>query len=369
MGSQEGALLRRVLGKAGDAGLLPALADRLSGTDLTSLLLEVMRRRTERISVADVMRQYLADRFVSPAPVDFRALRRVEDVMLAALEDDFEVLTLAPLMPLATHFAVAAVDPRNVVATIRRTEVAADPTNGLALEAAVRRRRLLDADARSAQAVRLAAIQRVTRAQHFEGPVSFAHFELFAAVTSGRDTGDYAFERQHLIEHLRFAVRGLVATGASEIKIALTRLPEAGGVAGAASAASAAAAAGTASAAVAAGAAGAGGAAGAAGAGGAAAEVLADVENVFADVPAVCVADAPERERGRAYYRFLCFKIYAGFPGSSELTEISDGGFTDWTARLLGNRKERLLISGHGLDRLAILSQPQTARGGGALLS
>jgi hypothetical protein len=29
---------------------------------------------------------------------------------------------------------------------------------------------------------------------------------------------------------------------------------------------------------------------------------------------------------------------------------IVDGGFTDWTARLLGNRKERLPISGIGSE-------------------
>jgi hypothetical protein len=29
-----------------------------------------------------------------------------------------------------------------------------------------------------------------------------------------------------------------------------------------------------------------------------------------------------------------------------------DGGFTDWTARLLSNRKERLLTSGIGIDFL-----------------
>jgi len=34
-------------------------------------------------------------------------------------------------------------------------------------------------------------------------------------------------------------------------------------------------------------------------------------------------------------------------------TEIGDGGFTDWTAKLLASKKERLLISGYGLDRLA----------------
>ena len=37
-----------------------------------------------------------------------------------------------------------------------------------------------------------------------------------------------------------------------------------------------------------------------------------------------------------------------GAPGS-----IGDGGFTDWTARLLSNEKERLLITGYGTDRLA----------------
>ncbi|MGA5759927.1 hypothetical protein [Nonomuraea bangladeshensis] len=56
----------------------------------------------------------------------------------------------------------------------------------------------------------------------------------------------------------------------------------------------------------------------------------------------------PGRESGRGYYSGLCFKVYA------DGMEVGDGGFTDWTARLLGNRKERLLISALGLDRLAL---------------
>jgi len=36
--------------------------------------------------------------------------------------------------------------------------------------------------------------------------------------------------------------------------------------------------------------------------------------------------------------------------------EIGDGGFTDWTARLLSNEKERVLIAGYGLDRLAAVT-------------
>src|SRR5215472_10831229 len=207
-------MLRRVLGDGGGADLLDVLANRLSGADLTSLLLEVMRRRADRLSPADVLRQYRSDRFVSPASIDVKDLRRVESAMFGALPADFDVMTLAPVLPLGAHSAVATVDPRNVIATIRRTEVASDPTNGLALEAAARRRRLLDASPRSVEPVRLAASQRVTRAQLFDGPISFAHFQLFGIVTAGRDSGSHEFERTHLIEHLRLAVGGISAVGA-----------------------------------------------------------------------------------------------------------------------------------------------------------
>ncbi|HTS98261.1 MAG TPA: hypothetical protein VMI33_16750 [Streptosporangiaceae bacterium] len=301
--------LRRVLREAGD----PALADKLaalSGTGLTTLLLEVLRRRADLLTPAEVMRRYGSDRFVAPATAGFGAQRRAEDVLLAALPAGFEVLTLAPVLPLGAHSAVATVDPRKVVATIRGSEVAADPTNGLALEAAARRRRARPGDPRAAAPVRLAATQRVVRAQHVSGPVSFAHFQLLGLVTAGRDPGGHAFERESLGEHLRSAVTALRRLGAQRVRVEMTRLdPALDGVAEAVTAALAG--------------------------------------------PAE-VADAPHRESGRGYYAGLCFKVYAGF-GGAEL-EVGDGGFTDWTAKLLGSRKERLLISGYGIDRIAIAS-------------
>ncbi|MER7582579.1 hypothetical protein [Kitasatospora sp. NPDC097691] len=173
--------MRRVLAQAGGPELL---ADELTGTDLTTLLLEVFRRRADRLTPAEVMRRYRTDRFVTPAPTRFEHVRRAEDFLLSALPDDFQMLTLAPLVPLAAHTAVATVDPRKVVATIRGSEVAADPTNALALEAAQRWSQALAADPRSAVPVRIAASQRVVRAQHFDAPGMLAHFQLFALVTS-----------------------------------------------------------------------------------------------------------------------------------------------------------------------------------------
>jgi hypothetical protein len=56
-----------------------------------------------------------------------------------------------------------------------------------------------------------------------------------------------------------------------------------------------------------------------------------------------------DRESGRGYYARLCFKVYAGD------VEVADGGFVTWTQTLLGDRKERLLISGLGSERVVQL--------------
>ena len=302
--------LRRVLGQLASTAVLDDLAARLSGADLTTLLLEVFRRRAGRLSAADVLRRYDSDRFVAPAVTGFAGLRRAEDGMLAALPDGFDILTLAPVLPLGAHSAVAAVDPRNVIATIRGTEVAADPTNGLALEAAARRRAASGRAPRSDQVIRLAASQRVTRAQRFSGPVSFAHFQLLGLVTAGRDTGSQAFERGQLAEHLRFGITAVQALGARQATVELTCWD------------------------------------------GPSARVADAVRGALAELPGAGLTDAPDRPGGRGYYCGLCFKIIADF--GAGLLEVADGGFVDWTQRLLGNRKERLLISGYGLDRIAM---------------
>lgn len=306
--------LRRVLERAGGAQLLDLLADELAGTDLTTLLLEVFRRRAERLTPAEVMRRYRSDRFVAPAPTGFAALRGAEDALLSALPGGFEVLVLAPLVPLAAHTAVSTVDPRKVIATVRGNEVAADPTNGLALEASVRRSAALSADPRSREPIRLAASQRVVRAQRFDGAGMLAHFQLFGMVTAGRDTGDRSFEQQHLLEHLRFAARALTAAGVQHTQLKLTCLNEA------------------------------------------ARPVIEHVDRELAGLPGVSVLEDPDRATGRGYYTGLCFKVHAEIAG--RFKEIGDGGFVDWTRQLTGSHKERLLISGFGVDGLAEALSP-----------
>lgn len=298
--------LDRVRDAVGGSDVLDVLGRRLPGADLTTLLLEVLRLRAARRTPAEVLRQYSMDRFVAPGEVPFRRLRRVEDALLASLPDNVEPVTLAPLAPLGTHSVVAGIPQNNVVSTVRATEVAADPTNGLALEAA-RRRYTPDAGD-----VRLAAVQRVVRAQRFTGAA--AHFSLFALVSAGRDTGNLAFERRHAAEQLRIWTDAMRAVGAARTRVTITVLAPSYAV------------------------------------------VAAAVREVLSGYSDVEVVDDPQRTQGRGYYTGFCFKVY--LPVGGERFEVGDGGFVDWTRTLLGNRKERLLTSGVGVDRLALALPP-----------
>jgi hypothetical protein len=298
--------LDRVADEIGGMEVVEHLAA-LSGSDFASVMLEVVRRRAAKETPASVLRRYTRDRFVRPGDagpggVSWQSRRQAEDVLLGCLPAQVEVMALAPLVPLGTHSALGTVSQDKIVTAIRACEVAADPTNALALEAAVRRRA-----STAPETVRLAAIQRVVRAQRPPAGWS-AHFSLFAMVTAGRDEGSLRFEQSALAEHLRFAVAGLRAAGLPQIQVALTPLSDAGE------------------------------------------RTVAAIAVELSELPADIVTD-DDRASGRGYYRDLCFKVNALVDGATN--EIGDGGFTDWTAKLTANNKERLLISGYGLDRIA----------------
>lgn len=304
-------VLDRVLPAIGGMATVEALSA-LSGSDFTSVMLEVARRRAARETPASVRHRYTLDRFAQPGRTPWRSIRRAEDALLGSLPDDVEMLTLAPVVPLGTHSALGTVSQHKVLTAIRPCEVAADPTNALALEASVRRRAL-----DRTGTVKLAGLQRVVRAQQFQGAHSSAHFTLFGLVTAGRDQGSYRFERSALAEHLRFAVAGVAATGLQHVHVALTPLSEAGERIAAA--------------------------------------VIDELDQDRGPAAAAVIVLDHTRQRGRSYYRDLCFKVNAHVCGTLE--EIGDGGFTDWTRQLAASNKERLLISGIGVDRLAAFAR------------
>jgi hypothetical protein len=100
--------LARAERATGVPGLAELLAERLTGSDLTSLLLDVARRRAARLEPRDVLAQYERDRFVRPAE-NAERLAEIEQLALSLLPEEFERLELSPLAPLGSGSVLTGV--------------------------------------------------------------------------------------------------------------------------------------------------------------------------------------------------------------------------------------------------------------------
>jgi hypothetical protein len=316
-------IVARIVRQTGIPDLLAVLADRLSPTDLQSLLLAVYQRRASRLDPRQVMGQYERSRFVQPAQVDPRQLLAFDRLAFECLPPTFEIIELSPLSPLGSNSALAPVSQNWMVSTIRNNEVCADATSVLALECARRRRALYRQVKRPVGATRLGASHRVLRAQRFAGPATFAHFRILSLCTAGRDRGSYRFEIDALTEQLEFYITllnrardGGFALGA--VRVALTAFE------------------------------------------GALYEPLQAglLRPLAAAHPEVALGFDQKRTSGRGYYERTGFQIFAR-DGAGAEHFLVDGGFTDWTQQLLSNRKERLLTSGLGSERLVYVFGPE----------
>lgn len=310
-------IMDRIQREAGVPNLLDVLVERLTPTDLQSLLLEVYRRRTAKIPAGQLLERHELDRFVRPSDLPPSLLTEFDRLVWTLLPDDYTAVELAPLCPLGTSAAIATVDQNKVVTTVRNTEVVSDTTNVLALECAARRRRLLRSNRRSHDVVRLCASHRVIRAQSYRSATASAHFRLLGLCTAGRDAGSFLFETMSLREQLGFFMHllhdvrhlGLTIDG---VRVAMTDLEQ-----------------------------------------GRREKVLTErvLAPLRAEHPGVRFAFDQERESGRGYYVGTCFHVYASNAAATEF-QLADGGFTTWTQQLLSNAKERLLVSGLGTELL-----------------
>jgi hypothetical protein len=303
------AALRRIVAQTGINGLVDALGG-LAPADLVTVMLEVYRRQAARIEPAQLLTNYQTGRFAQPAGLDPAERAGLEVVAFSLLPEGYEALDLSPLCPLGTSSVVATVDQNKVVSTVRNTEVVSDSTNVLALEAALRRRRLLQFPGQRLSPVRLAACQRQVRAQGVAGRRGFAHFGLLSVVCAGRDQGRFAFEAAALVEQIGYFV-SLVAHRhpRPRIKVALTDL-------------------------------------------GAGDEVLESevLQPLRQEFPDAGFGMDPDRTSGRGYYIGACYKIT--LDETIDGTEVADGGCVGWTRTLLTDNKERLVIGGLGIERV-----------------
>jgi hypothetical protein len=279
------------------------LATGLAGSELHSVLLEVMQRRAGARSPADVLAQYRRDAFCAPAVVDLRTLLAIDSELLAA-SSEFEALDLSPVAPLGACSTVAVTDQNRVLSALRMTEIVSDPTNVLALECALRLR------ARPLAAAHLATSQRVIRAQPVPKELGYSrHFRIYVLASGGPETEDHGFTVETVVLHVRTMLAALERLERHGYAFGKRRV-----------------------------------------------EILASAERKqVADRIGESFADiATRKELEHAYYSGgLRFQIWVTARDGSEVPLI-DGGTFDWLAKLASNRRAVYVATGAGSQLIAV---------------
>jgi hypothetical protein len=299
--------------RTGNENLISILADELSGTELNSLLLEVFARRVQQLTAPGLLKQYEQNRFVQPADTDFIHLLEKSLQTLKCLSGhQFLPLQVSPLSQLGTCSVVATVDQDKVVSALRNCEVLSDATNALAMYISGQKKRQKSNDAGTH--IKYCTTQRHVRSQPFQIKGFSPHFTIGCLVSSGADTGSFAFEKKAIAEH--FAALGDVLTNVFNSGPVRFRLQQRAGYPDT--------------------------------------FIPAILEYLHNQLPKLEVT-RDENPGPNNYYKGLQFKAVITLQQRDY--EIADGGLVTWTQQLLNNKKERFFISGFGLEILNKLEE------------
>jgi hypothetical protein len=307
-------IIHRIHKKAGIPDLSKILIDKLRLTELKSLLMYVFSEKTAKLSYSDVYREYKSNRFVRPSTVDLIQFMNLDKKIFSLLPSDFEAIALSSLAPLGSCSVLAGVPQNIIVTTSRNTEVTADATNVMALECAVRREKILLKNSKSNQRIKLCTSHRHTRTQSVEDTNFTPHFTIIALCTGGRDEGNLLFEKETISEHIAFYLNIFQHIAdlryIRHINIILHDYKVPGND-----------------------------------------EIIESIQNQIKGYEKVKGIVKPDSDFGKNYYSQLRFTIEVT-NDKNEVHMYADGGFTDWTAKILENKKERLMTSGIGTEYL-----------------
>jgi hypothetical protein len=290
--------------KVGYPNLVDDLSAKLSASELNTLLLELFRRRAKKIAPAELLRQFEKNRFTSPSEVDTINFMEFEMRCLnLAKSKGFKPITLSPLTPFGTCSAVASVDQNNVVTSLRGTEVVSDATNVFAMLIAKELKQKRDH-----RIIKYATTHRHVRSQALSNPSFTAHFGIFCLATGGHDTGSFSFELDQIMDHINvhFSVYSNEFDLRKETLLLRIFLKDENETFH---------------------------------------QKLADVIRAMNN--SVIIKMERQLEPGD-YYKLVQFKFFIVRNGQE--INLSDGGFVDWTQKLIPDKKHRLLISGVGTE-------------------
>jgi hypothetical protein len=247
---------------------------------------------------------------VKPSDLPVLELKRMELEVLELFNRlNFEPIELSPVSVLGSCSVVATADQDKVLTALRGTEVLADATNVIALHICDLKQRNKDLPDQL-EMISFSTVQRHLRTQQINIKGFTPHFKIGCLVTAGTDRGSYSFEKESLLQHIE-AMKTLYLGYHKVDDIRFRFLCRSGYDSS---------------------------------------ERLAEQVKQFVvgKHPDIVIDIIPKPEKDIDYYKGIQYKVDIQVRGKT--FEIADGGFVDWTQKLLQNKKERMLSTGIGFD-------------------
>lgn len=307
--SKDNKITSKILSKLNTPQLIDEMINKLSLSEINSLLMELFSHITDNTEPEDLLRNYSSNHFVKPSAIDPIDYHKLEiDILSEAKEEGVKPVILSPLALLGCCSSIATVNQNKIISALRGTEILSDPTNMLALYLSDGLKN--GTIHRTDNEIHICTTHRLTRVQAQYYPGQVPHFGLFCMVSSGKDTGSYNFERKAIKKHMGLYKTFLETKFKGKLLLEIQHR------------------------------------AGYKDSNGFFERISDYIHEEFKDTQVVVT----DKDLMNSYYQGVNIKIFL-VQGEQNL-EIGDAGFVDWTQKLLSSKKERMFISAMALDRL-----------------
>ena len=302
-------IIQKLEQKIGIPGLVDKIAMNLSGSELNTFLLNLFSKRTKKITPPVLLQQYRQNRFSSPASIDPIKYKEDEIFWLqSANYKGFKPVLLSPLIPLGSSSVVGYVDQNNVISALRGSEVVSDASNALALKVADE-----ISKEKKVAVKKYCATHRHVRGQKYKNSAFSAHFGAFCLVSGGIDKNNHSFEVELAKTHISFYLDMLLSLFEKEnlsVEVYLADNTN---------------------------------------------QISRQIKHKIRLICQTLEVNFRAKDLTNKYYQILQFKIFLSYKNGQ--IDLADGGFVDWTQKMLANNKQRLFISGVGLEIIHKIKQ------------
>lgn len=319
MNQKKSTLIDKILKKIDSEDLISKILTNLSNPEINSFILELLNQYCHKSEYHHLLRRYTHNRFVKPALYDPLDMLNCEHQLLSITkENGFIPLEISPVTLLGTCSLIAPVHQNNIVSASRQLEVVSDPTNVLALHICdLIKSEYNQISPKKRPLLNFSSSHQLTRAQKYDDPKLFAYFKACGLVTAGYDIGNYSFEKDQILNHIKTIldiINKMIAVDQIEISLFKTPGYESNP------------------------------------------EFIKLIKTHLQENLSFKNLIFQQIKNGESsYYQGVQFDVNIKI--NDQMIEIANGGIVNWTQNLLNNPKERMITCGIGSQRILNLQK------------